>query len=97
MQDKSFLQAIQDLQDRLSNDILDTLGHMLVHRTTVAKATLKIQDEKVRAVVKNTLLTDQMIALFTLMKEMGILDETQYDEFTAYLMQSLTYQLYKSL
>jgi len=24
------------------------------------------------------------------MKEMGILDETQYDEFTAYLMHSLT-------
>jgi hypothetical protein len=96
MQDKSFLQAIQDLQDRLSGDIQKTLGHMLVHRTTVAQATLNIQDEKVRAIVKNTLITDQMIALLILMKEMGILDKTQYDEFTAYLMQSLTYQLYNS-
>jgi nucleoid-associated protein YejK len=90
MQDKSFLQAIQDLQDRLSNHTLETISHMLVHRTTVAKATINIQDEQMRAVVKNTLITGQMIALFTLMKEMGILDETQYDEFTAYLMHSLT-------
>ncbi len=72
MQDKSFLQAIQDLQDRVS------------------------QDEKMRAVVKNTLITGQIIALLTLMKEMGILDETQYDEFTAYLMHSLTNHPHKS-
>ena len=96
MQDKTFVQAIQDLQDRLSNHFLDTIGHMLVHRTTVAKATLHIQDEQMRAVVKNTLITGQMIALFALMKEMGILDETQYDEFTAYLMHSLTYRLHNS-
>ncbi len=96
MQDKSYLQAIQDLQDRVSNDFLDTISHMLVHRTTVAKATLNIRDEKVRAVVKNTLITGQMIALLTLMQDMGILDETQYDEFTAYLMRSLTYQPHTS-
>ncbi len=81
MQDKSFLQAMQDLQDRVSNNILDTINYMLVHRTTVTNA---------RAVVKNTLITGQMIALLALMKEMGILDETQYNEFTAYLMHSLT-------
>ena len=92
MQDKSYLQAIQDLQDRLSSDFQKTLGHMLAHRTTVAKASSNIEDEKVRALVKNTLITGQMIALLTLMKDMGILDETQYDEFTAYLMHALTYQ-----
>jgi hypothetical protein len=96
MQDKSFLEAIQDLQDRLSSDFQKTLGHMLVYRTTVSNASSHIQDEKVRAVVKNTLITGQMISLLTLMKEMGILDETQYDEFTAYLIQSLTYRLYNS-
>ena len=96
MQDKSFVQAIQDLQDRLSSDFQNTLSHMLVHRTTVAKASSNIQDEKVRAIVKNTLITGQMITLLTLIKEMGILNETQYDEFAAYLMQSLTYQLYNS-
>ena len=96
MQDKSFVQAMQDLQDRLSIDFQKTLGHMLVHRTTVAEAALNIQDERVRAVVKNTLITSQMLALLTLMKEMGLLGETQYDEFTAYLIQSLTYQLYNS-
>ncbi len=96
MQDKSFLQAIGDLQDRLSNDFIDTIGYILTNHTTVAKATLDIQDEKVREVVKNTLITGQMISLFTLMKEMGMLDETQYNEFTAYLMHSLTYQPNKS-
>jgi uncharacterized protein YutE (UPF0331/DUF86 family) len=90
MQDKSYMQAIQDLQDRLSQQFLETLSHMLARRTTVDKATLHIEDEKVRAVVKNTLMTGQIIALLALMKEMGLLDETQYDEFTAYLMHSLT-------
>jgi hypothetical protein len=51
MQDKSYVQAIQDLQDRLSSHSLDTIVHMLTHRTTVSKATLNIQDENVRAVV----------------------------------------------
>ena len=96
MPDKSYVQAIQDLQDRLSHQFLETLNHMLARRTTVDKATLHIEDEKVRAVVKNTLITGQIIALLALMKEMGLLDETQYDEFTAYLMQSLTNQLYNS-
>ena len=92
MQDKSYVQAIQDLQDRLSQQFLETLGHMLARRTTIDKATLHIEDEKVRAVIKNTLMTGQIIALLALMKEMGLLDETQYDEFTAYLMHSLTYR-----
>jgi hypothetical protein len=91
MQDKSYVQAMQDLQDRLSYQFLETLGHMLVGRTTVDKATLHIEDEKVRAAVKNTLMTGQIIASLALMKEMGLLDETQYNEFTAYLMHSLTY------
>jgi len=89
MQDKSFLQAIDDLQDRISSNLQDTIGHMLVHRTTVVKATLGIKDEKMRAVVTNMLITSQIIALLTLMRDLGILDEAQYDEFTTYLLQSL--------
>lgn len=92
MQDKSYVQAIQDLQDRLSLQFLETLGHMLRRRTSVDKATLHIEDEKVRAVVKDALITGQMMALFSLMKEMGFLDEMQCDEFTAYLMRSLIYR-----
>jgi len=94
MQDISYLQAMQNLQDRLSNHFLDTIAHMLVHRTTATKATLHIQDEKVRAIVKNALITDQLITLITLMKEMSLLDEAQSDEFTAYLIHSLTHQPY---
>ena len=96
MPDKSYVQAIQELQDQLSSYSLDTIAHMLTHRTTVSEATFNIQDEHMRAVVKNTLITSQIVALLTLMKEMGILDETQYDEFRAYLMHSLTYQSTKS-
>jgi hypothetical protein len=92
MPDKSYVQAIQDLQDRLSRHSLDTIAHILTHRTTVSQATLNIQDEQMRAVVKNTLITDQMVALLALMKELGILDSSQYDEFRAYLMHSLTSQ-----
>lgn len=92
MQDKSFPQAIQDLQERLSNDFQDTIDHMLMYRTTVTKASSDIQDEKMRAIVKNTLVTGQMIALFALMKEMHILDDAQYDEFTTYLMHALVQQ-----
>jgi len=91
MQDKSFLQAVQDLQDRLSRNFQDTIGHMLVHRTTVTKATLNIQDEKMREVVTNTLITGQIIALLSLMRELRILDEAQYDELTSYLRRSLTF------
>jgi len=92
MPDKSYVQALQELQDRFSSHSLDTIAHMLTHRTTVSHATFNIQDEQMRAVVKNTLITGQMVALLTLMKEMGILDESHYDEFRAYLMHSLTYQ-----
>ena len=96
MQDKSYVQAIQDLQDRLSLQFLETLGHMLMRRTSVDKATLHIEDEKVRAIVKNALITGQMMASFSLMKEMGFLDEMQYEEFTAYLMRSLIYRPHDS-
>jgi hypothetical protein len=92
MSDKSYVQAIQELQDRLSSHSLEAIAHVLTHRTTVSQATLNIQDEHMRAVVKNTLITDQMIALLALMKELGILDKSQYDEFRAYLMHSLASQ-----
>ena len=88
MQDKSFLQAIEDLQDRISSNFQDAVGHMLVHRTTVVKATLDIKDEKMRAVVTDMLITGQIIALLTLMRELRMLDEAQYDEFTTYLLHS---------
>ena len=92
MPDKSYVQALRELQDRLSSHSLETIAHMLTHRTTASQATLNIQDENVRTVVKNTLITGQLVALLTLMKEMGILDETHYEEFRAYLMHSLTDQ-----
>lgn len=89
MQDKSFLQAMQDLQDRISGNIQESLHYMLLHRTTVTNATLEIQDETVRAVVTNELITGQIIALLALMRDLHILNATQYDEFATYLQRSL--------
>jgi len=96
VQDKSFVQALQELQDRLASDYEKTLGHMLVHRTTVGEASLHIQDEKVRAVVTHTLLTSQMMALLALMKDLGMLGERHYEECAAYLLQALLSQFYTS-
>jgi hypothetical protein len=91
MQDKSFQQAVQDLQDRLSTDFQNALDHILADGTTVTRATGEIQDEKTRAIVKDTLIAGQMMAFLKLMKEMYLLDRAQYDEFAAYLMRSLNY------
>ena len=92
MQDKTFQQAIRELQGKLLNDFHNAVSYLLLHRMTAAKATLDIEDEQVRTVVQSTLITGQMLALFGLLKEMRILDEAQYNEFATYLIHSLTRQ-----
>lgn len=86
MQDKSFLQA---MREKVSNQIEEAIHRMLLNRTTATRATTAIPDESLRAVVTGELITGQIIALLTLLKEGGLLDETQYGEFTAYLRQTL--------
>lgn len=88
MQDKTFQQAIQDLQGKMMNGMQDTVCRMIEHRTTVTHASSEIQDEKIRAFVQRTLLIGQMITLLGMMKDMQIINECQYKEFTAYLMNS---------
>jgi hypothetical protein len=92
MQDKTFLQAIQDLHGKLSNEFQDTLCHMLQYHTTVTKATSDIKDESMRSIVSKTLIVGQIITLLTLMKNMRIVNEAQHSEFTTYLMRSLSFQ-----
>lgn len=92
MQDKSFLQAIQELQDRIASNFQEAIGHMLLYRTTAVNATADIKDEKVRMVVTNVLVTGQIISLLTLMKDMQLLDEGQCNEFITYLLGTLTAQ-----
>jgi hypothetical protein len=90
MQDKTFLQAVQDLHGKLSDEFQDTICHMLQHHTTVTKATSDIEDGKLRSIVSKTLIVGQMITLLTLMKSLNILNEAQHQEFTTYLTHSLT-------
>lgn len=92
MQDKSFLQAIHDLQERVSNHVQESTYRMLLDHTTTTNATSDIQDENLRAVVTNELITGQIIALLAMMMDLGFLDEAQYNEFTAYLRQVLISQ-----
>jgi hypothetical protein len=92
MQDKSFLQAIEDLQDRISSNFQESINHMLVHHTSATDATSDIKDEKVREAVADALINGQIISLLALMKDLQLLDTAQYDEFTAYLQQALIAQ-----
>ena len=92
MQDKSFLQAMQDVQERVSDHVEEAVQQMLLHRTTATHAAGVIRDESIRAVVTNELITGQIIALLALLRDEGILDEVQYGEFTAYLRRSLISQ-----
>jgi hypothetical protein len=96
MQDKTFLQAVQDLHCKLANEFQDTLCHMLQYPTTVTKATSDIEDEKLRSIVSKTLIVGQIITLLSLMKSMHILNEAQHSEFTSYLMDSLNSQSHGS-
>lgn len=92
MQDKSFLQAIQELQLRIADNFQESMGRMLLYQMTAANASADIKDEKVRMLVTNVLITGQIIALLTLMKDMGLLSKEQCNEFITYLLSSLTAQ-----
>lgn len=92
MQDKSFLQAMQDVQERVSSHVEESIQRMLLGRMTAACATAAIQDKSVRAIVTNELMTGQIITLLALLRDGDILDEAQYAEFTAYLRRSLISQ-----
>ena len=94
MQDKSFLQAMQDLQDRISFDSYQSIFHMLSHRTTVAGATMEIQDKTVRALITDELIMNQIMGLLQVTRDLGMLDKAQYDEFISYL-QRLQIDKYK--
>jgi hypothetical protein len=96
MQDKSFLQAVQDQHSNLSNNFQDTIHTMLECRTTVTQATSDIGNEKMRTIVTKTLIVGQIITLLTLMKNLRLLDEAQHNEFTSYLMHSLSYRSHDS-
>ena len=96
MQDKTFVQAVQDLHGKLSHEFQDTLCHMLQYPTTVTKATSDIADESLRSIVSKTLIVGQIITLLTLMKSMSIVNEAQHNEFTSYLMHSLSFRSHDS-
>ncbi|HEY1350629.1 MAG TPA: hypothetical protein VGF67_13485 [Ktedonobacteraceae bacterium] len=89
MQDKSFVQA---MHEKVSSHIEEAMQRMLLDRTTATRATTAIRDESMRAVVTSELITGQLIALLALLKEGGVIDETQYSEFSAHLRQALIHQ-----
>jgi hypothetical protein len=92
MQDKSFLQAMQDVQERISYQVNETIQRMLLYRMTATHASVFIGDESMRALVTNELLASQIVALLSFLRDGGVLDEAQYGEFAAYLQRSLLSQ-----
>ncbi len=92
MPDRSFSQALHDLQERISGHVQEATYRMLLQRVTATSATLNIQDENMRTIVTNELITGQIIAALALMRDMGFLDETHYSEFATYLRHALTSQ-----
>lgn len=91
IQDKSFRQGLQDLQDRIAQDFQVSINHMLLHRTSVADATIAIKDEKVQALVSDMLMTGRIVVLLGLLKDLSLLDEVQYKELTAHLLHSSSF------
>jgi hypothetical protein len=92
MQGKSFLQAMQDVQERISYQVNETIQRMLLYRMTATHASVFIGDESMRALVTNELLASQIVALLSFLRDGGVLDEAQYGEFAAYLQRSLLSQ-----
>ena len=93
MQDKSFQQAMVEWQNKLNSSFEDTIYHMIKQRMTVTEATQGIRDETVQAIVTRMLIVGQMMTLLTLIKEMQIINEAQYNELTVYLGHSLALEL----
>lgn len=92
MLDRSFLQALHDLQERISGHVQEATYRMLLQHATATNATLDIQDENMRTIVTNELITGQIIAALALMRDMGFLDEAHYSEFRTYLRHALASQ-----
>jgi Pyruvate/2-oxoacid:ferredoxin oxidoreductase gamma subunit len=88
MQDKSFRQALLDVENRIAKDFHASINSMLLHQTNVTHATRAIEDENVRALVTNMIMTGQIVVLLGLLKDLHLLDEVQYNELTAYLLRS---------
>lgn len=89
MQDKTFSQAMLDLEERVSSHSQEAMYRMLLQRTTATVATVDIADEKMRTIVTNELIHGQINALLALLRDLHVLDEGQYAEFTAYLRRAL--------
>jgi hypothetical protein len=94
MQDKSFRQAMEEWQSRLNSSFENTIYYMLRQRTTVTQATQDIADQRMQAIITRILLVGQIITLLTLIKEMQIINEAQYNELTDYLGHSLVLELH---
>ncbi|GCE28280.1 hypothetical protein KDA_37640 [Dictyobacter alpinus] len=92
MQDKTFSEAVQELHDRISSNVQESMHHMLLYRTTATNATLHITDDTIRTVVTNELITDQLIALLNLIRDLGMIDRVQHEEFKTYLLRALAIQ-----
>lgn len=92
MPDKSFLQAMQDLQAKIATNYQESINRMILQRITATNAALAIQDENMRDMITDELIAGQIIALLALLRDLQIIDDNQCSEFTAYLQRRLIFQ-----
>ncbi len=93
MQDLSFIQAMNKVHSKISNEFQESIAHLLRTPMTVAQATANIQDEHVRGIVSKTLIVGQLLSLLSLMEEMDMLSPAQHKELRAYVLNTSKPQL----
>ncbi len=92
-EDKSFKQALEELNTRIAKEIQDAIVariERLIGGATVAEVTADIDDERMRRTVSDLLLYLQVDALIASLEPLGVLNHKQVEEIHAYLRDRLS-------
>lgn len=88
MEDKTFKQAMEQLQGRLENDIYDGLvksSKAFLEGKTIEEATSWIADERVRSSVKKYIVPLTIHSFISSTREIGLISDNTHREMIAYL------------
>src|SRR5947209_7027374 len=91
--DKSFKQAMEELNTRIAKEIQDAILariERLIGGATVAEVTADIDDERMRRTVSDFLLYLRVDALIASLEPLGVLNHRQVEEIHTYLRDRLS-------
>ena len=92
-EDKTFKQALEELNTRIAKNIQDAILariERLIGGATVAEVTADIDDERMRRTVSDLLLYLQVDALIASLEALGVLNHKQVEEIHVYLRDRLS-------